>query len=338
MHKALVRVFFCLASCFWSEVVFGQDAHFTQQYANRLYLNPAFTGLNRSWSVAMAHRNQWPSLNGSFVTNQLSADYRFEGTKNAIGLVLQQDKAGIGGLQKLQAALAYAYHTRLTENLAFSAGLQSSIASLRVNYDNLVFGDQLSDYGQTALSSAEGRNFDPTSYLSFAVGGVLYNNQFWTSLAVSHLNQPSFGFDETTKLPLRFVANGGYKFYIPMGLGSKDREFSISPAVNFMHQQNFNRADLALYTIYSPLALGIIYKGLPVTGGTDQDQSLGIITGISLNQFRIGFSHDVSIKGFGRQAGGANEISLVFEQLDLNNLFTGRRSSKINHNIVCPAF
>ncbi len=324
--------------CLCSLKATGQDALFTQQYANRLYLNPAFNGLGRSWSVAVAHRNQWPSLNGSFVTNQVAGDYRFEGTKSAIGMVLQQDRAGIGGLQKLQASLAYAYHTGLTENLAFSAGLQSSLASLRVNYDNLVFGDQLTDNGQTALSSAEALHFDPASYLSFAVGGILYNNQFWTGLSVSHLNQPSFGFDETTKQPLRFVANAGYKFYIPTGLGRGNKEFSISPAVNFTHQQNFSRVDLALYTIYSPLALGVIYKGVPVTGGAEQDQSLALIAGISLNQLRIGFSHDVGVRGFGRQAGGANEISLVFEQLDLNNLFTGRRLSKINHNIVCPAF
>jgi type IX secretion system PorP/SprF family membrane protein len=338
MRTALKRVFFCLLCSLPGLAAQGQDAHFTQQYANRLYLNPAFSGLGRSWSVAVAHRNQWPSLNGSFITNQLSGDYRFEGTKSAIGLVLQQDKAGIGGLQKLQAALAYAYHTGLTDNLSFSAGLQSSVSSLRVNYDNLVFGDQLTDFGQTALTSAEAQNFDPASYLSFAVGGVLYNNQFWTGLSVSHLNQPTYGFDETTRLPLRFVANAGYKFYLPNSLSRKNAEFSVSPAVNFTRQQNFSRADLAVYTIYSPLALGLIYKGVPLIGGSDQDQSLGVIAGITLDRLRIGFSHDAGLKGFGRQAGGANEISLVFEQLDLNNLFGGRGGNKINHNIVCPAF
>lgn len=338
MRTTRINCFFLFALYLLGTGLAGaQDAHFTQQYANRLYLNPAFSGLGRDWSVATAHRNQWLSLNGSFTTNQVSADYRFGDTKSAIGMVLQQDRAGIGGLQKLQAALAYAYHTRLTENLAFSAGLQTTIASLRVNYDNLVFGDQLSDYGQTALTSAEANQFDPTSYVSFAVGSILYNNNFWAGLNVSHLNQPSFGFDETTRLPLRFVANAGYKFYLNTDLRRSNAEVSISPAVNLIQQQNFRRVDLALYTIYSPLALGVIYKGVPVAG-PEQDQSLGIIAGVRLNRLRIGFSHDAGVKGFGRQAGGANEISLVFEQLNLNNLFTPRRLSKINHNIVCPAF
>jgi type IX secretion system PorP/SprF family membrane protein len=337
MRTSLLLYIFCFAACLLTGQALAQDAHFTQQYANRLYLNPAFSGLGRDWSVGVSHRNQWPALKGSFVTNQVSADYRFEGTKSAIGIVLQQDRAGIGGLQKLQAALAYAYHTRLTDNLAMAAGLQGAVASMRVNYDNLVFGDQLSDYGQTTLTSAEASSFDPSSYVSFAAGSVLYNNSFWAGLQVSHLNQPSYGFDETTRLPLRFAAHAGYKFHLSTPPGRGQQEFSLSPAVNFVRQQNFSRADVALYTNYSPLALGIIYKGVPVTG-TDQDQSLGVLIGISLSGFRIGFSHDVGVKGLGRQAGGANEISLVFEQLRLNNLFTGRRMSKINHNIVCPAF
>ncbi|WP_018476352.1 PorP/SprF family type IX secretion system membrane protein [Pontibacter roseus] len=338
MLTASKKILLCLICCFWSLGLVAQDALFTQQYANRLYLNPAFSGLGRSWSVTAAHRNQWPSLNGSFVTNQLSADYRIAGTKSAVGMVLQQDKAGVGGLQKLQVALAYAYHTQLTENMAFSAGLQSSFASLRVNYDNLVFGDQLSDNGQTALTSAEANSFEPTSFLSFAAGGLLYNNQFWAGFTVSHLNQPSFGFAEKTQLPLRYVASAGYKFYLPSGLSRRNAEFSLSPAVHFTHQQNLSRTDIALYTIYSPLTLGVIYKGVPVTGAADQDQSLGVIAGIQLDQLRIGFSHDVGLRGFGRQAGGANEVSLVFEQVDFDYLFRSQNKHKINHNIVCPAF
>ncbi|MHC2990564.1 membrane protein [Pontibacter sp. HJ8] len=337
MRIAPKKIILFVTCCLWSFALPAQEVLFTQQYANRLYLNPAFSGLGHSWSVAVAHRNQWPSLNGSFVTNQLSGDYRFEGTKSAVGLVLQQDKAGVGGLQKLQAALSYAYHTNLSEDWAFSAGLQTSFSSLRINYDNLVFGDQLSDNGQTAVRSAEASVFEPSSYLSFAVGGLVYSRQFWVGFTASHLNKPDYGFAETTQLPLRYVASAGYKFYLPTSLSRRNAEFSLSPALNFSRQQNFSRVDAALYTIYTPLALGLIYKGVPIASA-DQDQSLAVIVGVELEQLRIGFSHDIGLQGFGRQAGGANEISLIFERIDLSNLLRGNGRYKINHNIVCPAF
>ncbi|MDX5419167.1 MAG: PorP/SprF family type IX secretion system membrane protein [Hymenobacteraceae bacterium] len=333
------KVLWCIAFCLCGHVVLAQDARFTQQYANRLYLNPAFAGLDRSWSVSLAHRSQWPTLNGSFVTNQLTADYRFEGTKSAVSLLLQQDRAGIGGLQKLQATGGYAYHTNLTSGWAMSAGLQASVASLRVNFDNLVFGDQLSDNGQVALTSAEANRFDPTSYLSFTVGGLVYSDQFWAGITASNLNKPGYGFGEKTELPINFTVVTGYKFFM-RSYEEQGRlfELSFTPSVTYVRQQEFNRVDIGLHTIYTPVTLGLIYKGVPVVGETNQDQAFAVIAGLQLEQFRIGYSHDVGLKGLSRHAGGANEISIVFEQLAINKLFRSRLGRKINRNIVCPAF
>lgn len=317
----------------------AQDASFTQQYANRLYLNPAYAGLNHSWSVTAAHRNQWPALNGAFITNQVAADYRLPNQKGAVAALIQQDRAGIGGLQKLQAAVAYAYHTRLTDTWAMAAGLQAGITSLRVNYDNLVFGDQLSDNGMVAVTSAEANAFEPAHYVSFAFGGLAYTDQFWFGLTAANLNKPAYGFGQTTKLPVRFTANAGYKFYARTYQNQGQLfEWSFSPSVTYTRQQNFSRTDLGLYTIYTPLTLGLIYKGVPVTGGSNPDQTLAVIIGLQLEQFKVGFSHDAGLKGFSQQAGGANEISLTFERIDFNNLFKSRLGRKYNGNIVCPAF
>ncbi|MCC9135683.1 PorP/SprF family type IX secretion system membrane protein [Pontibacter silvestris] len=337
--KLKIKICYCLF-CFWScSIAVAQDVHFTQQYANRLYLNPAFAGLNHSWSVTAAYRDQWPALNGSFRTNQLAADYRVSGTKSAIGLVLQQDKAGVGGLQKLQASIGYAYQTQINQNWAMSAGLQAGIASLRVNYDNLVFGDQLSDNGQIALASAEANVFEPTSYMSFSTGGLVFTDQFWLGLTVTNLNKPQYGIGQTIALPRRFTLNSGYKLYVSSYQTQGQLfELSFTPSVTYIQQKNFRRIDLGVHTIYTPFTLGLIYKGVPVVNGTNQDQALSVIVGLKLEQFKVGFSHDIGLKGFSNQAGGANEISLVFEQIDFNKLFKSRLGHQTKNNIACPAF
>ena len=325
--------------CLCAYMAAAQDVHLTQQYANRLYLNPAFAGINSRWSVALAHRNQWPALNGSFVTNQLAADFRLPETKSAVSLLVQQDRAGVGGLQKWQLSGGYAYHTNLTSKWAMSAGLQASVASLRVNFDNLVFGDQLTDNGLVAVTSAEASTFEPSYYMDFTVGGLLYTDQFWAGLTAAHLNRPGYGFNQETELLLRFTAIAGYKFYAKSYEEQGQLfELSFSPAVTFIHQQNLNRLDLGIYTIYTPLTLGLIYKGVPVTGGTIQDQTVSIIAGLQLRNVRVGYSHDLGLQGFSAEAGGANEISLVFEPSDINILFKSRLGRKLNRNIVCPAF
>ncbi|WP_439880833.1 PorP/SprF family type IX secretion system membrane protein [Pontibacter sp. MBLB2868] len=338
-NKEFRSLYYCFILCLCSFSAGAQDAHFTQQYANKLYLNPAFAGLDHTWSVSLAHRNQWPALNGSFITNQLTADYKLGDTKSAVSFLLQQDRAGIGGLQKIQATAGYAYHTRVTDTWAMAAGLQATFGRLQVNYDNLVFGDQLSDNGQVAVTSAEANNFEPSSYLSFAVGGLIYSGQFWAGLKVDHLNKPNSGFENETKLPLTYVANAGYKFYA-RSYQEQGRlfELSFTPSVTYIHQQNFKRLDLGLHTIYTPLTLGIIYKGIPAVAETNQDQVLAVIAALQIEAFKIGFSHDVGLSGISSQAGGANEISVVFEQLEINKLFRGRRERKINNSIPCPAF
>ncbi|NEM96380.1 PorP/SprF family type IX secretion system membrane protein [Pontibacter burrus] len=329
----------CIALWLCGFTATAQDVLFSQQYASRLYYNPAFAGLGHDWSVSLHHRNQWPALNGAFVTNQLSADLLLPNTKSAISLLVQQDKAGIGGLQKLQAAAGYAYHTPLTDRLALSAGLQTSINSLSINYNNLVFGDQLSDNGQVALTSAEASTFEPVRYLSFSTGLLLYTNQLLFGVAASHLNKPEYGFAEKTRLPIRFTANAVYKFYLDGSPnGNSFAEKSVSPAVTIIHQENFTRLDVGLHTNYTPLSLGLVYKGVPATGGANQEQALTVIAGLQLNQLKIGVSHDVGITAFTRQNGGATEISVVFERLTSDNMFRSRSRSKISRRIVCPAF
>lgn len=335
----LIKRLVCIVACLWCFVASAQDVHFSQQYASRLYLNPAFAGLNHDWSVSINHRTQWPALNGAFVTNQIAGDLLLPNTKSAISLVLQQDKAGIGGLQKIAASAGYAYHTPLTNKLALSAGLQATVARLSINYDNLVFGDQLSDNGQVAVTSAEANSFEPTNYISFTTGALVYTNQLWLGFSAAHLNKPAYGFGEKTSLPIRFTANTGYKFYVSSyRANERAAEFSISPTATFTHQENFNQLDVGLYTNYTPVSLGLLYKGVPLTGGSNNEKALAVIAGLQLNQVKVGFSHDVGISDFYRQSGGATEISIIFERLDTNKVFRSRSRTKISQGIVCPAF
>ena len=53
---------FGLTALMISSLAFAQDAHFSQYYANPIYLNPAFAGLDRCPTVHTNYRNQYPEL------------------------------------------------------------------------------------------------------------------------------------------------------------------------------------------------------------------------------------------------------------------------------------
>jgi type IX secretion system PorP/SprF family membrane protein len=316
----------------------AQDLHFTQQYATRQHLNPAYAGLHADYSGILTYRNQWPKLPGAFVTNQFAGYYRLRNQRTTAGLVVASDKAGEGGLGKFQVGGQYAYQNNWNEDLLFSVGMQLSYNSQRLDYSRLIFGDQLNDDGTTNPNSMELNFYDPVRYVSVATGAVFYNNNFWVSLAGHHLNRPNTGFEQKTYLPAKVILNGGYKWVLNKYYYlNKPYEWSLTPSLTYTHQGPFKKSDIAVYTTYTPFTFGLLYRGLPLLSNYAYDQSVSLIAGIVLDPWKIGYSYDVPVSPFGTRNGGAHEISLSFEKIDYNKIFKKRVSGKNYKRIALPS-
>ena len=334
--KAKVQVL-VLAFLLLSGAARAQDAHFSQQYASKMRLNPAYTGLTAEAAANMSYRNQWPSLSGTFVSNHLSGEMRIKESKSSVGLLLLHDKAGSSALTQFEMSGLYSYHTKISKNFAVSAGLQAGYGSRKIDYADLTFGDQLTDDGLEKEFSEEVIGYDPVRYVSFAAGGILYSDQLWLSIGTFHLNQPDLGFAQTSELPIKTVVNAGYKFYaFTRTSGNKFYELSFTPTATFTNQGPFRKLDLGFYTLYSPVTVGILYRGLPV--GTKSEQAIVFIGGVQLNQVKVSYSFDVGLTGISAVSGGAHEISLAFEKIDFTKIFRARATNKKYLQIACPAF
>ena len=302
--KAKVQV---LVSAFLlcSGLAAAQDAHFSQQYASKMRLNPAYTGLTAEAAANVSYRNQWPSLSGTFVSNHLSGEMQIKESKSSVGILLLHDKAGSSALTQFELSGLYSYHTKISKNFAVSAGLQAGYGSRKIDYADLTFGDQLTDDGLEKEFSDEVIGYDPVRYLTFAAGGVIYSDQLWLSIGTFHLNQPDLGFNQTSELPIKYVVNAGYKFYAyTRTSANKFYELSFTPTATFTNQGPFRKLDLGFYTLYSPVTVGILYRGLPV--GTKSEQAIVFIGGVQLNQVKVSYSYDVGLTGISAVSGGAH--------------------------------
>ncbi|WP_165370446.1 PorP/SprF family type IX secretion system membrane protein [Hymenobacter persicinus] len=318
----------------------GQDLYFAQPYAARLHTNPAFAGLLDDYSVTLSYRNQFPTLAGTFQTGQLAADYRFADQNSAVGLLLSTDRSGAIGYTRLEVGGIYAYHARLTEQLSLSGGLQASYGNQRISYDNLVFGDQLSDDGQVVGQTAETfGDVKPVSYLTVGTGLLLYNDNFWVGAAAHHVNQPDLGFATEAKLPMRLNFNGGVKyFFLKKTEKLTYREISISPTVNYTRQGGSQRAEVGLYGTVTPITLGAIYRGVPLPGASRPQQLLTAVAGVSVGALRLGYSYDISLSQLSADLGGAHEVSLSIRQFDSLEAAWRRLKRRNYPSIPCPAF
>ena len=97
----------------FSVVAFAQqDAQFTQNFMNRLAVNPGYAGINGSICAFTLYRTQWVGFDGQPQTGLLSLDAPIGAKKNmGLGLTIQTDK--LGYMNNFYGKLAYSYHLPL---------------------------------------------------------------------------------------------------------------------------------------------------------------------------------------------------------------------------------
>ena len=125
--------------CCASEV-YSQDPQFTQFYANPLYLNPAFAGTGRCPRGVINYRNQWPNINGRYVTYSASGDFHSDKLAGGVGMIITNDDQALGKLKTTNVSLIYSYQAVISNKLALKFGLQGTYMQKNLDVNNLHFG------------------------------------------------------------------------------------------------------------------------------------------------------------------------------------------------------
>jgi type IX secretion system PorP/SprF family membrane protein len=339
MTKKLAVLALCFLAFFQMK---AQDIQFSQFYAAPLYLNPAFAGSTELARAGVNYRNQWPSIPANFVTYSAYFDYFFDDYNSGLGILMVSDQAGTAGIRSNAVAVQYAYQLRLTEKLSLRAGLEGGVVFRDLNFNNLIFGDQLDYTGVVSATSLEQFNSDyRLTYFDLSAGTMLYSQNFWLGFAAHHLAEPNLSaLNLNDPLPRKYSFHGGYKILLPtrrdLSYGAGYREVSLTPAFQYKAQGPFSQMDLGMYFNYEPLVTGIWYRGVPTNSveGIANHESIIFLLGFSANNFNIGYSFDYTLSALSITTGGAHEISISYA------FFLGdpRKPPKNIRQIPCPRF
>jgi len=349
MEKLYLRIVLLCTVCVSS---FAQDPQFSQFYAAPLYQNPAFAGGAYAPRLIANYRNQWPSINANFVTTSFSLDHYIEKLNSGIGILVTNDSQGPGRIKSTDFSAIYAYQLRIDEENFLRLGVQGTYANKSLSYLGLTFGDQYDNSGFTGDPSADPfankDNLKPIQYADFSAGALFYNSKSWIGVATHHINTPDFTFLTTTGsgiksyLPMKISVSGGLK--IPLNnpysnAANVDREFSVSPAFLYKRQGKFDQLDLGFYATYSPLTLGLWYRGIPIKKKditrTNHD-ALIFLVGVRQDNFSIGYSYDITVSSLGVSTGGSHEISIAYQFDPIERKHSRNRRNK--KELSCPKF
>lgn len=301
--------------------VYGQDMHFTQFYASPLYLNPAFTGANVCSRATLVYRNQWPAVQKTYQSYLLSLDHYIAQQHIGVGLQCGVDEAGTGGLRTTIINPSFAYEIKLNKNMAMRFGVQPGITIKSINFNKLLFGDQIARGGNTGASSVTTVETPTQSkaFFDLGAGGLIYTSKYWAGASVFHINKPNeslYGVEGAT-LPIKYSIHGGAKFQLNEDEKDPDLKKSISIVGHYRGQAEFDQFDVGVYYGQFGFTAGVWYRGIPglkaYKPGYRNDDALAAVIGFQKDRLSIGYSYDITISLLQRLTKGAHEVTLSYQ-------------------------
>jgi type IX secretion system PorP/SprF family membrane protein len=307
----------------------AQDPHFSQFYANSLYLNPALAGSVVCPRLNLNYRNQWPSILGTFITYSASYDQHVDVLNGGVGLLVYSDRQGAGTLNTTSVSGMYSYRLEVSRNFSLKAGLQATYFQRSLDWEKLTFPDQLDPrYGFVYNSNEPIPDNLSRTFADFAAGLVGYTERFYVGFAAHHITRPDEGFNSYTRMPIRYTGHLGTVIGLEGMRGRKKgiEETSISPNLMYMRQQDFEQLNYGLYFSKYPFVGGLWFRQ-----NFNNPDALIMLIGIQQAAFKVGYSYDLTVSSLTNASGGSHELSLTFQ---FECLDRQPRAKPIN----CPTF
>jgi type IX secretion system PorP/SprF family membrane protein len=295
----------------------AQDPQFTQFYANPLYLNPAFAGTARCPRMCMNYRNQWPNLSGRYVTYSFSGDMHMDALAGGLGVLVTTDDQAIGTLKTTNASLIYSYLAPVNRVFSLKFGLQATYMEKKLDKDHLYFGDMIDPRRGFVWNTRETVPSANKKGADFSVGMLGYSKKYFFGFAAHHITQPDEGLLGNAPLPVKFTAHAGAIITLEKG-----NESYISPNILFQAQGPSQQLNLGVYYVKGPFVAGLWYR--------NSDAVIALI-GIQNENFKFGYSYDITVSKLAGNTGGAHELSVQLQ-------FECKARRKKYRTISCPSF
>ena len=306
----------------------AQDPHFSQYYANPLYLNPAFAGSERCPRFIMNYRNQFPAF-GAYQTYSASFDQYSPALRGGLGLMVMRDDAGSGTLTTTEASGIYSHHLKVSRKFSILAGFQATFRQRALNWGDFTFPDQIDPFYGFVLPTSEVPPGSTTNnHFDLSMGLIGYTKNFFFGLAAHHLTQPNEAFFTESKLPFKFTAHMGANIAISKKRLHNSIQNYLIPNLVFQNQGPFTQVTYGL-----AFARNGIAAGLGLRQNSVNIDALIITLGFlpENTPWRIGYSYDYTISEFSNAGGGAHEVSLAYQ-------FPCKVKRKRIETIKCPKF
>jgi len=332
----------------------AQDPSFSQFYANKIYLNPALAGTEQGLNVISSYRNQWIAA-GGFTTYSVSADLQEPCLKSAFSVSAFYDTEGDAALETYGFSGIYAYTIPFNiDNNSSSGrmgkgnvhvGFKGGYIQQRINWDNLVFSDQIDPIHGVVRPTAAEIGLSNVGFADFS-GGIAWRQDWFlkhkrgikntkypirtiVGFSMHHILRPIQSFNNlSTTYPRKYTFHAGAK--IPVAVARRTtsgwkKKFYIVPNIKIDWQGendealNLAKSRIVSYGVYiqtpSPLYFGLMLQHQDLGFDFNNTDALIATLGYDIGEknevaYTIGTSYDFNVGGLSTTGGGVLELSL----------------------------
>ncbi len=264
-----------------------QLPQYTQYMFNKYYLNPAYAGSKAENFASIGYRSQWAGFSGP--TTAIASFHAPFKEQVGLGGLMMHDVSG--PFQKTGLQLSYAYHFDIDKDVKLGLSLAGRLFQHKLDRNQLE-PDVADD---PALRKGRYRSVDPDADF----GAYLQGDRYWAGLSVPQLFQSRILGDSlaNTHLSRHYFLHGGYRFQL-------NDEFEVEPSALFKATQG------------APLSMDInakLYYDEFLWGGFSYrlQESFSVLLGVRKEQFRLGYSYDMTFNPIRNYSSGSHGIHLA---------------------------
>lgn len=332
MKRIILCTVIMLVSFQWK--AFAQDPTFTQFWAARTYINPAFAGADDGIRVHGNYRNLWTSIPGDFSTYAAGVEIGNPSLFGGIAFQAVVGNEGEGQLQTQRYSLMYSYRLIVIPRMFdVHFGVDAAYMSKQIrDWDAFVFSDQLHPiYGNVNPSNVNRPDRLKVEMPDFNAG-ILARFNFMPGkgkgktrkvigntfgFAAHHITSPNESLTgRTEKLPVKFVTH--YSMMIPLNKKRTKYPVYLSPNIMYEFQKNLSTMNVGMYAMREPMMIGVWYRNEMRFEANDSD---AIMFNVGMRgedkrktfMYQIGYSYDLTISKLAGATAGSHEIALTLE-------------------------
>ncbi|MCC7297201.1 MAG: PorP/SprF family type IX secretion system membrane protein [Bacteroidia bacterium] len=288
----------------------AQDPHFTQFYANPLYMNPATAGNGfvkeaPAGRLTTVYRNQGPGLPNHTKTFSLGWDQQFDKLHGGVGAQFITESTSNGFIRNSGLLVNYAGRFNVGKKTQLSLGLQGGAMKKTLDFDKLIIGESYDKTIDTNLLNPTMKPKSSITYPNINMGTLINGEHYFFGISVFNLTKPNISFyhNPNVVLPRRVAIHGGYSF-------SLSNNLFIIPQVQYQKQENETEIMLGVNANQNNLIYGLWYR--QTFGQYRNFDAFAGTIGYNFKGFRLIYSYDVAISDGRSAIPSSHELSLRY--------------------------